>query len=476
MSRQEIPQFLWISQDRTNQNWSLTIKGIDVRSRVLSGSKLSWGLIGEDLSCEIILENSDGSLLGEFSENDIIVFRMDLSGGIIKQFEGEVESVINQYENNSGYNLKIIGSHYTIRTVDVTANKDYTNSTISDIRKNLISTYMSGFTSNNVETNNKVISIKFINKPITDCMIDLNIQGEEDCFVDHDKDFHSFLKGSKTNENQALVIYDNMFNLKGLGVDNTTKRNKIKVSGEVGGIPVIHTSESTQTRVREKIVTDGSIVDELMAKDVADSELVKELNVDTEGVADCAFIPDLTPGYMTYIVSPDQGITAPYRLSKFDYKIPDESLEVQVSQRRTIAKLFKDRILKDLSQENIINPFDMTRSYVLTFDDESKIVSSSNYVIENGVIRKSTSVTPTIILTITKSSDINANSMSLLVVGSVIDGASFSFIADSLASFQSISPNSLSDTTVVTPGKNIQLKITITDNNTRIDTVGLYWR
>ena len=288
---------------------------------------------------------------------------------------------------------------------------------------------------------------------------------------------NSFLKGSKTNENQALVIYDNMFNLKGLGVDNTTKRNKIKVSGEVGGIPVIHTSESTQTRVREKIVTDGSIVDELMAKDVADSELVRELNVDTEGVADCAFIPDLTPGYMTYIVSPGQDITAPYRLSKFTWNIPNEDLDIQVSQRRTIAKLFKDRILKDIGQEKIINPFAMTRSYVITFDDETKISNpSSNYIIENGVIRKSTSVSVVDIITLVKTSDIDATAINLLVIGNIIDGATFSFIASSTAIYQSISPNSTSETTITSIGKYIQLKITITDNNTRIDTVGLYWR
>ena len=474
MVRLVLPQFIWFPQDRSNQNWSLTINGVDVRDRVING-KLSWGLLGEDLSCEINLENSDGTLLGEFKENDIIIFKMDLSGGNTKQWEGEVESIPTSYDSN--YTLKIIGSHYSIRTSDITVNKEYNNSQISVIRKDLISTYMTGFTSNNVESNTKTISIKFVNKPFIDCMIDLNVQGDEDCFVDHSKDFNSFIKGSKSNNIQALVITDNIFNITGLGIDNTQKRNKIIVYGENGGVPVIHVSTSDDIRTREKVITDNTATDESIAKGIADAELDKELNPDTEGYTSGMFIPDLTPGYMTYIVSPGQDITAPYRLSKFTWNIPNEDLDIQVSQRRTIAKLFKDRILKDIGQEKIINPFAMTRSYVITFDDETKISNpSSNYIIENGVIRKSTSVSVVDIITLVKTSDIDATAINLLVIGNIIDGATFSFIASSTAIYQSISPNSTSETTITSIGKYIQLKITITDNNTRIDTVGLYWR
>ena len=471
MARLEIPMFVWFPQDRTNQNWGLTINGIDVRDRVIKG-KLSWGLIGEDLSCEITLENSDGSLLNTFNENDIIIFKFDLSGGNTKQWEGEIEFTPTSYEGN--YTLKIIGSHYTTRATDVNANKEYINSKISDIRKDLISTYLSGFTSNNVVDNNKQISIKFVDKPLIDCFIDLNIQGDDDCFVGHDKDFNSFINSSKNNDTQALVIFDNIFSIKGLGIDNTIKRNKVTVYGEAGGLPVVHIASSTQSRTREMVITDNSATDESIAKSLSDAELDKQSNPDTEGSADGMFIPDLTPGYMTYIVSPDQDITNRYRLTKFTWNIPDETMEIQVSQTRTIAKLFKDRIIKDISQEQIINPFSMFRSYVITFDDTSKIISNDDFVIENGIIRKSTSISQVSIISQTKISDINAVNMSLEVIGSVLDGATFHFVADGSENYQSIYPRT--DTSVTNTGKNIRLKIIITDNNTRIDTVGLYWR
>ena len=474
MATIRVPTFVWIPPDRSNQNWSITINGEDMRDRVVSG-KLSWGLLGEDLSCELQLENSDGELVGKFSENHIIVFKMDYEGGNTKQWEGEIESIPDDYNSNGSYNLKIIGSHYGVRTVDINVNKEYINTTISDIRKDLISTYMSGFTSNNVETNTKIISIKFIDKPLIDCMMDLNIQGDEDCFVDHDKDFHSFIKGSRINEDEALVIDDNMFDIKDIGIDNTTKRNKVTVYGEIGGLPIIHVSSTTQSRTREKIITDSSIVDESLAKELSDTELDKESNPDTDGGVAGLFTPNLIPGYMTYIISPPQ-VHDMYRISKYTFNIPDESMEIQISQRRTIAKLFKDRILKDIGQENINNPFTMTRSYVLSFDDTSKIDTgaSSGYIMEDGVIRKDTSFSEATIFSLPKSSDIYATNMSLKVVGNIIDGATYSFIANNSAIYQSIYPDT--DTSVTTIGKDIRLKIIITNDNTRIDTIGLYWR
>ena len=475
MAKKELKQFLWIIPDRSRQNWSLTINSVDVRSRVLSGSKISYGLIGEDLSCELILENSDKSLNGLFDENHIIIFKMDFDGGGTKQWEGEVESVIDDYSQN--YTLKILGSHYAVRTTDINANKEYSNSTISDIRKDLISTYMTGFTSNGVVTNSKSISIRFVDKPIVDCMIDLNIQGEEDCYVDHTKDFISFNKNSRENDIEALVIDDNMFELKGLGRINSDKRNKVSVYGNVGDIPVIHITSKSQVRTREKIVTDSYAIDEDVAKEIADSELEKESNLDEEGNANCSFIPFLIPGYMTYITSPNQDITAPYRISKWTYNLYDETMEIQISQRRTIAKLFKDRILKDVSQERLVNPFSMTRSYILTFDNESKIITtaSSGYILEGGFIRKDPSASQAIILSQIKSSDTNAANCHLLVAGDLLDGATFKFKADSSANFQSITTKSTSMTLVATEGKDIQLRIEINNNDTRIDTLGFYW-
>ena len=120
----------------------------------------------------------------------------------------------------------------------------------------------------------------------------------------------------------------------------------------------------------------------------------------------------------------------------------------------------------------------MIRSYILTFDDTSKIntSASSGYVIDNGIIRKDTSVSEAIIYTTIKTSDVNAVSASLIVIGDLLDGATFKFKANNIVDFQDIDDNKTSITSVTTQGKEIQLQINITNNNTRIDTLGFYWK
>jgi hypothetical protein len=477
MVRTTFRQFLWIPPDRSNQSWSLTINGVDVRSRIVSG-RLSWGLIGEDLTCELALENSDSSLNGKFSENDVIVFKMGYSGATTTQFEGEVETVMDDYSSQGSYMLKVMGSHYTIRMSDINVNEQYTNSKISDIRKDLIAIYLPDYNSDDIPDNEKTITVTFVDKSLLDCMLFLNIQGDEDCYIDHNKAFHTFKKNSKENENEALVLNDSMYELKGLGKDNTIKRNKVTVYGDTGGVPVIHVSEVSQIRTREKVVTDSYATDEDDAGDLADAELTKESNADTEGMATGMFMEEMLPGYKTYVVSPNQDITASYRVSKHTFFIPNESMETQITQRRSIAKLFKDRVLKDISQEKLVNPFKALRSYILKFDNEDKInvSASSGYILEEGVIRKDPNASVAIIYSQIKNSDTDATFASLISVGSILDAVKFEFKASNVVDFQTIIDNNSSESEVSTAGKDIQLRITISDNNARIDTVGFYWR
>ncbi len=480
MPRRRKPGFIPIEPNRTTI-WTCTIAGTDITDFILAGS-FPHGLITEELICEIELDNSGEDFTGLFKARDIIQFKMDFLDGSTVQFEGEVEEVKARIEGGF-FKLGIKGGHFTAQCLDVMVTAEFTAAQISDIKKTIIADHLSGFTTTNIETNTTLIDIKFVNKPLLDCLIELDRQGDEDTYIDFDKDFHSFKKGSKENRNYHFTDETgSLISLRGLGTDSAEVRNKITVYGGTEDVPIIHTSEDstseTTFRTKEKVITDTSIVDEDIAKATGDAETALLKDPLNQGSADSLFWTGMSPGDKAYVISNPQKIHDLFRIVKFAYKVPGETMEVFFNQERSIPKLFKDRIKKDLAQETIVNPFKMTRSYTFNFNDESKTdsVSSSNLVFEDGIIRKASGAETGIMISNEKTSDVTASSMSLKVKGENLDGASYLFQADSQGEFQTISPNALSETKVTDTGKEIKLRINITSDNTRIDSAGLYWK
>nr|NGX63389.1 Dipeptidyl aminopeptidase BIII [Candidatus Anoxychlamydiales bacterium] len=279
------------------------------------------------------------------------------------------------------FKLKIKGAHYTSQLLDVMVTEDYVGSGISDIRKDLIDKYATDFTYTNIATNTTPTDIKFINKPLLDCMIQLDILADEDTYIDNDKDFHTFAKSSQNNDNEAVVWDDSLIELKGLGTDSLEVRNKITVYGEAGSLPVIATSEDsasqTTFRAKEKVITDTSITDPDIAQSVGDAENTQLNQPTEEGSANCYFMPKLNPGDMIYVIYPPYKVHSRFRAVKYVFNVPNETTEVFFNQERTIPKLFKDRILAEQGAERIVNPHNMTQSYNFTFDNENLYVTSN---------------------------------------------------------------------------------------------------
>src|SRR3990167_410577 len=148
MVRQQLEQFIWFPLDRTT-NYSIKINGTDVKDDVIS-AKFTRGLIGEENGFEIELENSGEEYTGDFTIGNIVQFNHDYIDGTTTQFEGEIEYI--QKKGGFGFTLNIKGSHYTSKLLDVTVNKEYTDTAISSILINLIDVYLPGFTYTNVQT------------------------------------------------------------------------------------------------------------------------------------------------------------------------------------------------------------------------------------------------------------------------------------------------------------------------------------
>ncbi len=477
MPRRTRQQFVFIPPNRTTK-WSCTIKDIDITNFILSGS-FPHGLISEELICEIELDNSGEDFTDKFAARDIILFKMDFSDGSTVQFKGEVEEIKNRITGGF-FKLGIKGGHFTAQSLDVMVTKDYVTAQISDIRKDLIANVLPDFTTNNVEDNITPISIKFVKKPLFDCLLELDIQGDEDSYFDFDKDLHSFKRNQKNNDNEAVGWDDSLINLRGLGTDSAEVRNKITVYGEAGGLPVISTANDsasqTTFRTKEKIITDNTIVDEALAEEVSAAESAQLKDPVNQGSADTFFMPKLNPGDMIYVISPPHNLHDRFRLVKFVFKVPNETMEVFFNKERSVPKLFKDRIRKDISQETIVNPFNMTNSFNFTFDNENKIdgASSSNIGVTEGNLLMDSGVESGIMVSITKDTPITATKIHLLVTGESLSGTTYFVRADAQAEFQEVNINE--ETELDNPGTKLQLKIVLTSTTTRVDSAALLYK
>lgn len=474
MARLELPQFIWIPYERTT-NKVIKISNIDVTDDIIS-AKFTRGLIGEDNGFEIELENSGEAYTGTFTQGNIIELDFDFENGTTVQFKGKIEFIKNNIQN--GFTLNITGSHYTSELIDITVTAEFTNSSISDVLKSIINNNLTGYTYNNVEIISTIVSIKWNNKPFLDCIVDLMRLGAADVYIDDDKDFHMFPKNSKENVDEAVVWNDSLIELKDFGQDSVDVRNKIIVYGEAGSLPVLYTSQDTSSQilygVKEKIITNTSIINENQAQNIGDAEKELIKNPPTKGSAECLLMSKLKLGYLTYIISPPHDITDKYRLIKYTFFFPDEYMDLFFSQDINISKLFKDRINKDIGQEAIVNPYKMLYSINFTFDDFSGLSSYAEFEIINSNIKLKSGNNLGNIISNVKITPITVTNVHLLVKGEQLSGINYYISADGTDNYQEIQPNV--QTTIINQGNHLKFKIKVTSTNTLIDSMAILYK
>ncbi len=477
MPRRTRRQFVWIPPDRSTI-WRCTIDDVDISDFIFVG-KFPHGIISEELICQIDLNNAGEQFTNRFAARDEIVFKMDFSDGSTVQFKGEIEEIKSVIERGI-FKYRIRGGHFTAQALDVTVTADFVDAQISDIRKELISTFLPDFTTNNVEDNTTTASFKFVNLPLLDCLLALDIEGDEDTYFDFDKDVHSFKRSGKNNDNEAVVWDDSLIELKGLGTDSAEVKNDITVYGDAGGLPVISTAKDSASqstfRIKEKVITDNDIVDESQAQELADAENNLLKNPENLGSASTFFMPKLNPGDMVYVISPPHALHDRFRMVKFVFNVPNETMNVFFNKERTIPKLFKDRIKKDLGQDKIINPFTMTHSFNFTFDNENKIdtTSSSNVSVSDGNLLLDSGFESGTMVSIEKETPVIAKSIHLLVIGESLGDTEYAVRADSKAEFQVVTLDT--EIQLDNPGTELQLRIKLVSSNTRIDAAALLYK
>ena len=152
------------------------------------------------------VDNSNESKTGIWTGNEILYFYMDYAtSATTKRFRGRIEKV--SYQENT---IKIIGRSESVKLLDITVSKSYTNIETSVILKELFDAYATDFTYNNVETSTTNMTVNWNKKSFWECVKELCQKAGFDSYIDVDLDCHYFESGSKPNTTEAVVHGSNL--------------------------------------------------------------------------------------------------------------------------------------------------------------------------------------------------------------------------------------------------------------------------
>jgi hypothetical protein len=372
-------------------------------------------------NCKVTFDNGDGEITDTFYLNDIIYIYFDLTDATTLKFKGYIEKPKKVFKEAVN-SLEVTGRHLSSELLDLTVTEEFTNTEVSAILISLIAEYLSGYTSTNVATVGTTASVKWSNKPFWECVQDICGMVNYDCYVDNDKDFHFFAKGSIICATEAVVEDQNMIEISNLSDDVSDVKNEVVVYGEDDeGLPVIYTSSDSSSQTsygfKEKIVKDTDISTSTYAQNVADGEIELAKEPNTKGDIQSFTLIDLNQGDKLWIASPSHEIHASYRISKFTHDVIEGNTFCTVEREQKIPDVFKQRFEKEMQTEKIINKYRMKYSYNFTFDGyaDVDVAKCSNITISNGMLYLTSTASSGTFISNAKTAAENATSCELKV-------------------------------------------------------------
>lgn len=460
----------------------ITVDGTSIKN-YYTAAEFSRGICPDTGSFKIKLINSNGRFSDVYTGGETVKFYIDRTDATTQRFEGKVDTV--RYEMDAFQTVVLEGGHLSSELLDLTVTKEYNgNKTCDEILKDIVDTYLTGYTYTNVNSSDVSPTVKWSNKPFWDAINDLcklavatttSSLKRFDCFVDDDLDFHFFKENSKETTTEAVVLGQTLIKLQGFGEQTTLTKNKIIVYGDDGkGLPILRISENATDQsdywVKELVEKNTDINTEEYAESLSDA-LLDNTATEKEGKASCFMLEALTPGYRIWVSEPNSKITEQIKVSKFTQKFPLKMTDVILQKKRSLATILKDQSLRTIANEEIINPYECTKSINFTFDDFSKLSAwDSNITILDGKIYLGSGTTGTATSKVYNQS-VDYTKVHLLVVGEKLDGAEFKLSTKGTTdTLKTIYPNTLN---TIESGKDVMLKIYLNSADVRIDSIAL---
>jgi len=157
---------------------------------------------------------------------------VEVYDGTTKIFGGKITQIESVADSGKSQIYDISCVDHSFEFDRMLASKTYISKTVKEIIEDLVSSYASGFTANNVSSNFNTTKIVFNQVPLTQCLKRLADLVNCDWYIDPDKDVHFFPKFTSVapfdlTDTSGKYVYKSLKRL----VDGTQVVNRVKVRG-----------------------------------------------------------------------------------------------------------------------------------------------------------------------------------------------------------------------------------------------------
>jgi hypothetical protein len=469
-----------------------TVDGVEVQEDC---AKTSLIFRVTDGASEAVLKvnNSSNKYSKRFTGGEDVVIKMDYVDGSTDFFKGWVVIPKPKFDRVPFVELTCYDYGYAaVRKKDVT--KKYTISTdIGQIFKELVEEFLPGFTTAGVNTSTGIIATPIWQfKSLWDCFKELaTIHPAEtgkqfDFYCSTEKDWQFYERGTRTSNADALVFGQNISKT---SIDETfiKKANRIVVIGNsIKGQLNMHTVDAADQTpfVMSEVIRNTNLTTHDEVVNYAVNELANRNNIGTNGtVTTKSGELNILAGYRHWIFDPYNGLNDYYNISEVKHEIESQLITTVKFYEYHRSNLNTEQILNDTvsntqSNINVENEFNMEKSFILTFDNNSQIDSDSdsNVGVANGRLVLTSGTTGTFISTDETASS-NVSSFVLRVNGSGYDTATFYVSLNDGGDYQAITPNVKYDSSNFTKpmGTGIKVKIDMVAS-TSIESMGVEYK
>lgn len=432
-------------------------------------------------SFSFTIDNSGENYTDVWTGNNVVNVYIDYdTSATTLRFRGLIEKV--SYKNNQ---VQITGRTDSLKLLNVTVTKSYTNIETSVILKELFDDYATDFTYTNISTSSTNVTVNWYQKPFMECVQELTGASGFDFYIDCNLDAHYFESGSVKNTNEAVFHEMNILSVDDFGQDFSLIKNRVRVEGkEIAGTPLFATSESTDSSygitsglgVREKIISDQSITTMNQAQERADYELALALNPNSVGECECVGLSTIQQGEQIFISSPSSNLQPNYyTINQYNHKFSGMMTTTLTINKESlkIPKIIKQRISteKDLSKTE--NPNEMKYSWNINFSEESGTHSNTEIITEEGYLKTDGSSTGTWISD-TKEVSSDVEGIELRVNGDTLSGTKIRISTDGGVTYKQIW--GVGAYSSFPSGKKLKLQVDLASASTQIKGIAVLYK
>lgn len=482
------PGIIWIPPP-THTVYKLTVERsdgtIDDISELISSAEVEDGVTGNIGKFSFTLWNPNETYTNVWDGNEIFRYYKDYaSEATTLRFRGRTEKV-SKRENK----IVVTGRSESLKLMNITVTKQYLDVECSLILKDLVSSYGTGFTTNNVNVSSESLTVNWYQKPFWDCVAELCQAAGFECRIDSDLDFNFFQSGSRLNLAEGIVHDFNLVEIGDFANDLSLIRNRIIVYGaQQGGIQAIYTAEDTASQVtygvKEEIINDDNITDYTQVKEYANFLLANKKDPPVVGDAKCILLSSIQPGESIKISSPANGIhPSDYKIISYKDELKIEgggvfTTTVKINKEsKTVSHIFK-KIIEDANKSKDVsaNLYEMRFSYPFTFDTDSG--THFNTEITNGVLKLQSGQTSGYWISPVLTLASNITRCFPIAIGNTLTAMQFevSGVGGDGNIWETLSYNTRQDMASNNQGRKLRLRITIGSTSTQVDSISLMFK